>query len=133
MSSINTKPQYLPCYFKKISFGLIIFSILLFAFSTSKILTIEKEIIQTISKVILLLSLLLLALTKNKIEDELTYSIRLKAFATSFIFGVTFTIVSPFANLLFEGILTINKGAFELLILMFSVYFAVFYSMKKNR
>jgi hypothetical protein len=75
----------------------------------------------------------LLALTRNKIEDELTLRIRLKAFAASFIYGVVIVIIEPLINLLFDGSFLSDKGVIELLISMFFFYFIMMFIMKKNR
>lgn len=133
MNKIQKDLQLLPVYFKKIALGIIIASILFMVLSISKTLTFDKELIKIISKSSFLISLLLLALTRNKIEDELTLKIRLKAFAASFIYGVVIVIVEPFINLLFDGSFLSDKGVTELLMSMFFFYFLMMFIMKKNR
>lgn len=133
MTKNNQDLRLLPVPFKKVAFGIMIFSVLLVVLAVSKILPIDKDIVKTISKTGILISLLLLALTKNKIEDELTSRIRLKAFASSFIFGVGSVIVEPFVSLLFKDGFLSDKGATEILITMFLFYFMTFYYMLKKR
>ncbi len=123
----------LPISFKKVSFGIMTLCVLLVVLTISEILPIDKYLVKIISKTGILVSLLLLALTKNKIEDELTSRIRLKAFASSFIFGVGYVIVEPFVHLLFHDNFLSDKGVTELLITMFLFYFLTFYSMLKKR
>ncbi|MGB1284793.1 MAG: hypothetical protein ACPG44_10090, partial [Polaribacter sp.] len=89
--------------------------------------------IKTVAKTGFLISLLLLVITRNKIEDELTLRIRLKAFAASFIYGVATVIVESFISLLFGNIFLTDKGVTELLISMFLFYFIMIFIMKKNR
>lgn len=125
--------RLLPIPFKKVAIGIMLFSVLIVVLSISKILPIDKDIVKVISKTGILVSLLLLALTKNKIEDELTSRIRLKAFASSFIFGVGYVIVESFVSLLFKDGFLSDKGATEILITMFLFYFMIFYSMLKKR
>ena len=50
----------------------------------------DKELIKELIKVGILVSLSLLALTKDKEEDELTIKIRMNSYALSFLFGVIF-------------------------------------------
>jgi hypothetical protein len=119
--------------YKKVALGILLFSTLILILSISKTLPIDKDIAKIISKTGLLVSLLLFALTKNKIEDELTSRIRLKAFAGTFIFGVVLVIVQPFVNLLFQNRFLSEKGASEILISMFIFYFIIFYYTLKNR
>jgi hypothetical protein len=133
MNKIQQDLRLLPLNFRKVAYGLILLSGLLVILSISKTLTIDQEIVKTISKSTFLISLLLLALTRNKIEDELTLRIRLKAFAASFIYGVVIVIIEPLINLLFDGSFLSDKGVIELLISMFFFYFIMMFIMKKNR
>jgi hypothetical protein len=125
--------RLLPVHFKKIAFGIFTLSFLLFVLTISKVILIDEDIVKTISKTGVLISLLLLALTKNKIEDELTSRIRLKAFASSFIFGVAYVSVEPFVSLLFKDGFLSDKGVIEVLITMFLFYFIIFYYLLKKR
>ena len=133
MNKIQQDLNLLPINFKKVAFGIMLISALLVVLSILKSLPIDKEIIKTVAKSGFLISLLLLVITRNKIEDELTLRIRLKAFAASFIFGVVMVIIEPFINLLFDGNLLSDKGVTELLISMFLFYFIMVFIMKKNR
>lgn len=125
--------RLLPTPFKKVALGIMLLSVLFVVLSLSYTLIINKMIVITISKTGILISLLIFALTKNKIEDELTSRIRLKAFAGSFIFGVGYAIGEPFLNLLLKGNLISDKGVTGHLILMFLFYFMFFYLMLKKR
>lgn len=133
MNKIQQDLKLLPTNFKKVAFGIMLISALLVVLSISKLLPIDKEIIKTVAKSGFLISLLLLVITRNKIEDELTLRIRLKAFAASFIYGVVIVIVEPFINLLFGDSFLSDKGVTELLISMFFFYFIMMFLMKKNR
>lgn len=133
MNKIQKDLKLLPSNFKTIAFVLMFISILFITLSKSEVITIDKGIVKTISKSGFLISLLLLALTKSKIEDELTLKIRLKAFAASFIYGVVIVIVEPFVNLLFGDNFLSDMGVTELLITMFFYYFIMMFLMKKNR
>ncbi len=133
MKKIQQDLRLLPGSFRKVAFGIMVLSGLLVLLSILKVLTIDKEIVASIAKSVFLIALLLLVITKDKIEDELTMRIRLKAFAASFIYGVVFVIIEPFINVLFGDSFLSNKGAMELLISMFLFYFIIKFIMKKSR
>lgn len=133
MNKTQKHLKLLPRSFRKVAFGVMILSGLLVLLSILKVLTIEKEIVASVAKSVFLIALLVLLITRDKIEDELTMSIRLKAFAASFIYGVIFVIMEPFINLLFgDGFLS-NRGTMELLLSMFFFYFIIKFIMKKGR
>lgn len=125
--------RLLPAPFKKVAFGLMTLSILLIILAASNLLSTNKEIVMTFAKIELLISLLMLALTKNKVEDELTIKLRLKALASSFIFGTVYVIAIPLVNLLLNETYFTDKGATEVIIAMLLYYFLIFYTMLKKR
>ena len=133
MNKIQQDLRLLPRNFKKVAFGIMLISGLLVVLYILKVLMIDKEIVKTIAKSGFLISLLLLVITRNKIEDELTLRIKLKALSASFIYGVVIVILEPFINLLFDGSFLQDKGVTELLISMFFFYFLMTFIMKKNR
>lgn len=135
MNKVQQDLRLLPLHFKKIAFAIMILSILFAIVSKSLpgALSIDKDIIMSFTKSGFLISLLILAITRNKIEDELTLKIRLKAFTASFIYGVVIVIIQPFFNSLFRSSFTFDKNATELLISMFFFYFIMAFLMKKNR
>jgi len=123
----------LPPKFKKIALGIILASILAVVFSKLKIIALNKDVVGTVSMSGFLIGLLLLAITSDKIEDELTLRIRLKAFAASFISGVIMVVVEPFINFLFDGNFSIESNSTKLLITMLFFYFFMLFVMKRNR
>ena len=133
MNEIQKDIRLLPTYFKKIAWGIMLLTVLFAVLSLSKIINIDKKIIRLIIESSLLISLLLLALTRSKIEDELTLRIRLKAFTASFVYGVLFVIIGPFINLLFGDKSLMTGNVFALLVSMFTFYFIMMFIMKRNR
>jgi hypothetical protein len=125
--------RLLPTSFKKVALGIMLVTTLFVVLSMTKTLLIDKEIVKDIAKSGFLVALLLLVMTRNKIEDELTLRIRLKAFSATFLYGVVIVILEPFINFLFGGSFLSDKGAAELLISMFFFYFIMVFLMKKNR
>ncbi len=134
MNKTQNNLRLLPRRFKKLAYSLLALSILFITLSVTKVIAIDDEIAKTIFSSGVLLSFLLLALTRDKIEDELTLVIRLKALASSFIFGVGYVVVSPFVSWLFDGEFIVEDWGIEgLLLTMFLFYFGMFGLMKRNR
>lgn len=123
----------LPTIFKKVALGILLLTVLFMVLALSKTINMQAELAKSITKTGFLISLLIFALTKNKVEDELTLKIRLSAFTGSFIVGVVFIITEPFIKLLFGDSFMSDKGAAEILIIMFLFYFMSFYSRLKQR
>jgi hypothetical protein len=133
MNKTQKDLSLLPRNFRKIAFGIMVLCGLLVLLSILELHAIEKEIVASVAKSFFLIALLMLVLTRDKIEDELTIRIRLKSFAAAFIYGVVVLIVEPFINLLFGDSFLSDKGAMELLISMFFFYFIIRFIMKRNR
>lgn len=133
MNSDQSDLKLLPVKFKKAALGVLALVILFSVLYKLEMFEMDKEISKSISITGILLSLLILAITRSKVEDELTLRIRLRAFASSFIFGVGFIIIEPFANLLFGDNFMTDKGAPELLLTMLLFYFFSMFIMKRNR
>ncbi len=129
MNKIQQDLRLLPRYFNKIAIGLITLTILFLALYVLKVINIDKELVKTLSKIGILISLLLLVLTRSKIEDERMLRIRLKAFASAFVYGATFVIVELLIHLFFN---VRFSGVTELLINMFLFYFLMMFVLKKS-
>ena len=78
------------------------------------------------------LGLFFIAISRDKIEDELTQVIRLKAMALAFITGIVLGIIYPFVSFLFHEPLEFSKGN-ELIMNMLLTYFLVFSFLKFMR
>lgn len=133
MNKSQNDLRLLPAFFKKIGFTIFLLSVLWAVLSISKIIAIDKDFAKTIFQTGVLTSLLLLAFSRDKTEDELTLKIRLKALAASFIYGVGIVIFEPLINLLFGDSFVVHIGVQQLFISMFLFYFIMLYIMKRNR
>ncbi|MCL6217420.1 hypothetical protein [Zunongwangia pacifica] len=127
----NKDLKLLPYKFKIVGYALLAISILVFIGAFTEIISVEKAIIKNVLFNLVLIAFLILAISKEKIEDERSMKLRLVAFAATFLYGVLFIIVSPFVNILFHGSFEIDIHAYQLLFTMFLWYFVVFYFMKK--
>lgn len=123
----------LPTIFKKVALGILLLTVLFMVLALLKTINMEGELAKSIAKTGFLISLLIFALTKNKVEDELTLKIRLGAYTGSFIAGVVFLIVEPFIKLLFGDGFLFDRGGTEILVIMFLFYFVNFNLMLKKR
>lgn len=132
MKKQQTDLPLLPNYVKKIGFGLLLISVLLLTAYLLKVLPIEKTFSGLLIKNSILTGLLLLALSKDKIEDELTLKLRVQSFAISFIYAVLFIITHPLIQLLFKPVNLDYQGEFPLVLSMFSFYFISFYMAKRK-
>ncbi|MFC6858697.1 hypothetical protein [Zunongwangia atlantica] len=123
--------KLLPHKFKIVGYVLLTISILFFGIAVTEIISVEKKITKNIFFDLILIAFLILALSKEKIEDERSMKLRLVAFAATFLYGVLFAVVSPFVSILFHGSFETDINASQLLFTMFLWYFGVFYFMKK--
>ncbi|WP_226389115.1 hypothetical protein [Penaeicola halotolerans] len=122
----------LPAKFKKLAYSILGLSIIVTVLSISGIVGLDKAVTKEIFISSLLLSLTLLAITKDKDEDELTIKLRFKAYTAAFLFGSVSVIIEPVINLVFESSSS-YKDVFALLISMHIVYFFMYYILKKSR
>ena len=132
-----TENQYrklLPNYSKKIALGCILLIIILCA-TALKLNWLENDriILVEITKVITLLSFLVIFLSKEKLEDELVMHIRLQAIVFTFLNSVLFTILFPISNYFINGTYTYLMEANTVILYMFISYFLTFSYLKRRR
>lgn len=127
--------RLLPNYFKRVGLLLVALAALVFIY----LVTVrpfftqnEKELIKVILATIVILALTVIALSRDKVEDELVQSIRLRSTAVAFIFGIVHTIVYPFSSLLIEGTLE-KTGSYDVVFNMLVTYLIVFAILKRAR
>ncbi len=127
----NTDIKLLPHKFKIVGYALLAISLVLFIISSTDLIAVEKEIIKNGFFDLVLIAFLVLALSKEKVEDERSMKLRLLVFAATFLYGVIFALISPLGSILFNGSFEIDLQANQLLFTMFLWYFGVFYFMKR--
>ena len=127
----NTDLKLLPHKFKIVGYALLAISLVLFIISSIDLIAVENEIIKNGFFDLVLIAFLVLALSKEKVEDERSMKLRLLAFAATFLYGVIFALISPLGSILFNGSFEIDLQANQLLFTMFLWYFGVFYFMKR--
>ena len=128
------KKYQLPNKFKKIGIGIIILSVA--TIITNK-LSIGNIDLALTAKYGILLGLLVVSISKEKIEDELITNLRMQSYSFAFIAGVLITLTNPLfsylANIVFEkqqenfqGI-----GDWQVLWILLSVQVFYFESLKR--
>ncbi len=131
----KNKAVLLPKYFKKI--GLVVMILAFVPAVVVRSMNIEmahsqKELFRVFTLNAFILGLLFVAWSKDKVEDEMTVAIRLKAMAMAFGWTVLSVIVKPIVDLLFKEPLKDLSGQ-EVVMDMLFVYVIVYYLQKIGR
>lgn len=120
--------KLLPAYFKWIGLvtflGVIITSILLWELTG---LYQEQPMMIGATKTVTILSLLLIILAKEKVEDEFVRSCRIRAAATAFIIGVTAYVIAGLMTFFEE-----QGSTFQILGTEAFIYLIIFHLLKSN-
>jgi hypothetical protein len=137
MEFLTNKKKYtlLPVYFKKIGMVVIVLSflplIIVKAFDIELIKS-QKELFKTLTLNILILGLVFIAWSRDKMEDEMTMSIRLSAMAWTFLWAVLLVVIKPLFDFLFYGTSSVFTAQ-PLVIMMLFYYLFVYYQKKRAR
>ena len=135
-SKINkNEAVLLPKYFKKI--GLVVMILAFVPAVVVKSMNIEmvqsqKELFRVFTLNAFILGLLIVAWSKDKVEDEMTVAIRLKAMAWTFSWAVLYVIVKPIVDLLFKDPIQDLTGQ-QVVMSMLFVYLIMYYIQKIGR
>jgi len=126
----------LPHQYKKIGWiGFVLSFVILIS---TKFFDGNYSVLVEILKRLLLVFLLLVVLSKEKVEDEMIKSIRSQAFTFAFIGAVAYTLLQPVINLIVALIVKPEKaifkdlGDFQILWFMMIIYLVVFMKLKKR-
>ena len=124
----------IPNIFKKIGLILVLFSFVLLIVNK---VAFDNEIYRLVIKYVLLLGMFLMAIAKEKIEDELIAKMRMQSFALAFITGVILSLAMPYIDYFVDVLLSRENpvikenGDFLILWLLLSVKVLYFESLKK--
>ncbi|EDP95867.1 hypothetical protein U8527_12115 [Kordia algicida OT-1] len=126
----------LPHSFKKIGIAIVIIGFIIMI--VGKIADFNTLSLKFILKRVILVGLLIAALSKEKVEDEMIRTIRGQAFSMAFIAGVVYTLVQPLINYLVSFVAKDDKslledvGDFQVLWFLLTMYLLFFYMIKKR-
>src|SRR5829696_6109115 len=122
----------LPNIFKKVGIAVMLLAFVpavVVKAANIQITPMDKEVFRLLAMNAFILGLLFVAWAKDKVEDELTVAIRLKAMGWSFIWAVLFVIMKPFVDMLFNDPIADLKSQ-ELVLSMLFVYLLMYYVQK---
>lgn len=128
--------KLLPHKYFKIGVGLII--VTLITIVSLKIMGDYAIAIQLV-KNIMLVSLLLIAISKDKEEDEMTLKLRSQAFVLAFIWGVLYATVQPIISMIANFILFdspekwAGMSMYQVLLFMLLIQIAFYHGAKRMR
>jgi hypothetical protein len=129
------EPILLPIYFKKIGLAVIILacvSVIIAKSMNVELIQTQKELSRALSLNAVILGLLFIAWSRDKVEDEMTLSIRLKSMCWTFIWAVLYVIIMPFIDLIFEDPISALTGQQVILSMLF-LFLLHYYSVKSGR
>jgi len=86
----------------------------------------------------MLIGLLIISLSREKIEDELIEILRSKSYALAFIIGVGYTLLQPLANYIVNAVVGTQEapdaiGYIQVLLLLLLIQVGFFEVLKRNR
>lgn len=125
----------LPNVYKKI--GIAVFIVSMAILVSTKFISVEVDAFKPFLRQLVIASMLIIAISKEKIEDEMIMKIRLRAFSISFIWTVIYALVQPYINYGVASLLSSDKaifeefGAFIILWFMLTIYLLYFHVMKR--
>ncbi|MCW3075212.1 MAG: hypothetical protein JWP69_2281 [Flaviaesturariibacter sp.] len=125
--------KLLPNYYKKVGWSILLTTIAVpFLSLILPDLWEQKQTIKPFLVSGMLVGLLIIALARDKVEDELIMELRLKALAGAFIIGCAYVIFNPFIDLLFGD--AVSNGSIGSIFFTMSLWYHLnFYLLKRSR
>ncbi len=131
----NKQPKLLGVHFKKVGIGVMVLSLvprLIIKMMPMVIIESQIDLFKSLSYSGFLLGLLFIALSRDKVEDELTIHIRITSMQEMFIFAVIYVVIKPLIALMFQSPFIDVTGQ-QLVTLMLVGYLISYYLKKLNR
>lgn len=124
----------LPHKYKKIGWSIVIIAFLLMI---AKKFFDEPEWVKPVLRNLMIVGMLLISLSKEKIEDELIQNVRSQSYRLAFIWGVIYALVLPYIDLGVDYIMnvktpTLNFDYFQIILSMLLVQILFFYTIKNK-
>jgi len=127
----------LPHKFIKIGIG--VFVVALISFIFLKLTELNSDFTKLILRMMMLISLLIISISRDKHEDEMIKLIRVQSYALAFIIGVLYAVIQPVINYFVSYLIHTDKsiysnlGDFQVLIFMLMIQLSFFYFLKRMR
>ncbi len=102
-------------------------------------LTGELEFMKSLAKNCFLISMLIISISKDKVEDEFTIQLRAKSYSLAFVIGVIYAIIQPYVNYFVSSVIKPEKvifaefDSFVILWFMLAIQLAFYYVLKITR
>jgi len=99
----------------------------------------DTEWLKALLKKSLLVGMLLMSVSKDKEEDEMTISLRSQSYAIAFVIGVVYALVMPYIDywvsntLKPEGEVLKDLGDFQVLVFMLMIQLMFYHNLKRFR
>ncbi|NRD19790.1 hypothetical protein HNV08_06990 [Winogradskyella eckloniae] len=99
----------------------------------------DMDWLKQLLKKILLVGMLIMSLSKDKVEDEMTISLRAQSYAIAFVVGVVYALVMPYveygvSNLVHSGGEAFKDlGDFQVLLFMLMIQLMFYHNLKRYR
>ena len=128
------KKYQLPNAFKRVGFAI---TLLCFVGLLFNKFTIESDVWSVLGKYGITFGLLIVSVSKEKIEDELITKIRMTSYSFAFIFAVLWSYVNPFINYAADSIvgkepaILQQNGDFQILWMLLAIQVMFFHVFKK--
>lgn len=87
----------------------------------------------------LLIGMLLISISKDKVEDEMTMSLRAQSYAVAFVIGVLYALVMPYVEYGVDAVVNSNTkelknlGDFQVLLFMLMIQLLFYHNLKRFR
>jgi hypothetical protein len=126
----------LPHYMKRVGWGA--FAVFMIAILATKFFDGDYTVLKEILKRLILVSLFVVVLSKEKVEDERIKELRGQAFSFSFLLAVAYVLVQPIVNYIANLIVNDGEGVFQdlgdfvILWFLLIVYLMFFHFSKKK-
>lgn len=126
----------LPNHYKKI--GWTGFALSIVVLLSTKLFDGDFTVLVEILKRLMLVFLMVVVISKEKVEDEMIKTIRAQSFSIAFIAGIVYTLVQPIVNFIVGSILDKEMslfkelGDFQVLWFLLIIYLVVFNKLKKR-
>jgi len=99
----------------------------------------DTEWLKELAKKGLLIGMLIMSVSKDKEEDEMTNNLRMQSYTIAFVIGVVYALVMPYVD---YGVSNVMKpeaetlkdlGDFQVLLFMLMIQLMFYHTLKRNR
>lgn len=128
----------LPHHFMSIGIAIALLSIVMM-FVRAFVMEGDTEWLKLVLQKTVLIGMLIMSLSKDRIEDEMTISLRAQSYAIAFVIGVIYALVMPYvefgvSNAVHSGGETFKDlGDFQVLLFMLMIQLMFYHNLKRYR